>query len=214
MGMPSVEDLMRAYNLSKGEVDKIFGQNIGPDNGKFGVLGNILTKLLSNPQGFDAKTRQGVLTRLAEREAGTALDQKRRLARLGTVAGGQNAGLMTALQEQLRGESSSRLSSAELDFEVEDQKMKQQQLLQALISGVGLAGVGAGQQGQQAQIAAGMQIPVGSGGAGAGAGLPTQFGLPANRLPGETMAEQIKREAAARAAANPGALGAGQRGGF
>jgi len=198
----SYENALAAYLEKMGEVSGIFGKSIGPDSGRFGVLGNVLTRMLSNPEGFDAKTRQAVMTRLAEREAGTRTDQQRRGTQMAGSSGfrGNQVGVEQMLQE-LRGESSSRLSSAELDFEMQNQQLRQANLQSALSAALQAAGIDASLIGQQADITARAQKPLPLGDTSE---LPTNFGDVKNRLPGETLAEQIRREAAARAAAQGG----------
>jgi hypothetical protein len=189
------------------EVSGIFGKSIGPDSGRFGVLGNVISQMLANPRGFDAKTKQAALTRLAEREAGINKDVTRRAGQMTNRAGfrGNQIGVEQLLQE-LRGESASRLSSSELDLEMQDQSLRQQNLQSALASALQAAGIDASLIGQQADITARAQKPLPLEGQG-GVQLPSTFGDVKNRLPGESLAEQIRREAAARAAAQVGGSG-------
>lgn len=183
----------------EGKVRDIFGGELGIGTGQFGILGSRLASMLTNPQGFNEKDLQLARTRIAEREAGTRATA---LSNLGSPLLGRRLADET-LRENIRGQSSQRITDAELALDFQNQQMKQQNLLAAIQAALGSAGISAGLTSDLGQIIAGAYNPLpyaGAGGGQEGPGgsmLPNERGLAENRLPGESLADQLRREAAA-----------------
>ena len=189
----------KALAEQEGKVRDIFGGQLGIGTGQFGLLGSTLTNMLSNPQGYDPKDLALARTRISEREAGlrgTAL-QNLGVSKLGPRVAD------AALRESIRGQSGQRITDAELGLDFQNQQMKQQNILAAIQAALGTSQISAGLTGQLGQITASAFNPlsVATPGGGAqepgGSMLPNERGLPANRLPGESLADQLRREAAA-----------------
>lgn len=204
----SFEDVLEALNAQEGKVRGALGGPLGIESGQFGQLGQTLMDLLLNPRGFGEEALTAARTRIAEREAGVREGGFRRLSQASSRAGfgGGRAGDV-ALRESLRGQSGQRITDAEIALDFQNAQLQQQNLQAALQAALGTANISAGQQQQLAQILASAFNPLalegGQFGEGGGLGesaLPTSFGDPANRLPGESLADQIRREAAARQA--------------
>ncbi len=203
----SFEDVLAALEAQEGKVRGAFGAPLGAGTGQFGQLGATLLEMLRNPQGFGAENLRASRTRIAEREAGIRTGGFQRLSNASSRAGfGGGRPGDVALRESLRGQSGARITDAELALDREDALLRQQNLMAALQAALGTANISAGLQGQLGGILGSAFNPLalqgldGGPGAGGGGGLPTSFGDVANRLPGESLADQIRREAAARQA--------------
>ena len=202
--------VQEALAKQKAEVNSIFGGQLGIGSGQFGALGSVLQNMLTNPQGMNPKDMALARTRIAEREAGvrgTALE------RMGVSQLGPRVA-DSALRESIRGQSGARITDAELALDFQNQQMMQQNLLAALQAALGTAGISAGLAGQHGNITAQMFNPIaagmGGGGNQSGPGsklLPNERGLSENRLPGESLADQLRREASAWEAYYGGAKG-------
>lgn len=182
----------------EGKVRDIFGGKLGIDTGQFGLLGSRLSAMLNNPQGYNERDLQLARTRIAEREAGARATA---FSNLGSPALGQRLA-DSVLRERIRGDSSQRITDAELQLEFQNQQMKQQNLLAAIQAALGASGISAGLTSDLGQIVASAYnpLPYAGGGETQGPGssmLPNERGLPENRLPGESLADQLRREAAA-----------------
>jgi hypothetical protein len=184
----------KALAEREGKVDSLFGSPLGIETGQFGLLGKTLSSLLGNPWGFRPEDLQAARTRISEREAGLRTSQ---LSRLNASKFGPRVADY-ALRESLRGQSASRITDQELALDMSNQQMKQQNFLAAISAALNAAGVSAGLTGQHAQLTAQMFDPIAAGTDTGGSGaLPAERGLKENRLPGETLADQLRREAAA-----------------
>jgi hypothetical protein len=187
-----------AIAKQKGEVKDIFGRTLGVGSGKFGALESVLAGLLQNPWGFNEADLTKARTRISEREAGM---RQGAFQRLSEGAGGFKGGrvLDKTLRESMRGQSSQRITDAELALDMANQTMKQQNFMAAIQAALGTAGISAGLVGQEADIFANAFAPVpvaGQEGPGSSQ-LPLERGLKENRLPGESLADQLRREAGA-----------------
>lgn len=192
------EAIKKALADQAAKVDGIFGGQLGVGTGQFGQLGSVLSGMMGNPTGFNPADMQKARTRIAEREAGIRTGQ---LSRLNASKFGPRVADFS-LRESLRGQSGQRITDQELALDMADQQMKQQNWMAAIQAALGTAGISAGLTGQHAQIVGNSNsaFAAGEGGGQSGPGssqLPNERGLPQNRLPGESLADQIRREAAA-----------------
>lgn len=188
----------QALAAREGQVDNIYGRTLGVGSGQFGALESTLMQMLTNPQGYNPKDLALARTRIAEREAGV---RGTNLEQLGVSKLGPRVA-DSALRESIRGQSAQRITDAELGLDFQNQQMRQQNILAAIQAALGTAQVSAGYNSDYARLKASMFDPVaaGSGGGGEGPGgamLPNERGLAENRLPGESLADQLRREAAA-----------------
>jgi hypothetical protein len=187
-----------AIAKQKGEVKDIFGKTLGVGSGKFGALESVLADLLKNPWGFNEADLTKARTRISEREAGM---RQGAFQRLSEGAGGFRGGriLDKTLRESMRGQSAQRITDAELALDMANQTMKQQNFVAAIQAALGAAGISGNLVGQEANIFANAfaPLPVGGEGGPGSSQLPNERGLPENRLPGESLADQLRREAAA-----------------
>lgn len=207
----SYDEAAAALAAQEGKVDSIFNSPLGIESGQFGLLGDTLARLLKNPQGFNEDALRAARTRIAEREASLRTGGFERLTGASGRSGfGKDRLANRTLRESLRGQSGQRITDAEIALEMENAKLQQQSIQAAIQAALGVSSISAGLAGQHAGIAASSYNPLAVGGGygeGGGGGypgsglLPSSFGSQENRLPGESLADQIRREAAARQAA-------------
>jgi hypothetical protein len=206
------------FEAAMADFDKEIGRDIGP--GRFGAFGAAMGARAIQGQGFGDAIMKRILTRLAEREAGVRAAGQNDLANVmarGGLAG--NTSAAEALRQSLVAQSSSRLSSAELDAEIQDAMLRKQDEASARQAALGLTGIDADLAKAAALFKGSIPRPLVGGGGKRGAdgslmgagGAPlvygdgrTNVGDPRNRLPGESLADQIRREAGERAAAGYG----------
>jgi hypothetical protein len=201
----------QAFQDAMRDFDTEINRDIGPE--RFGALGQALLGRSVNPKGFGDEIMQRQMTRLSEREASV---RESGMGQLATMRGAPSR--IESVRNALRGESASRLSSAELDLLTQDAMLAAQNKGIDVPAAVQLALADAGLAQSAAMFKGSVHRPLTGGGGmqpdgsllGAG-GAPLiradgsiNVGDPKNRLPGESLADQIRREAQERAQAQAG----------
>ena len=225
-GVPNFEETARAREQLVSEIQRALGGQLGFGSGQFGQVGGVVGDLLRDPSVIGGENLRLAQGRIAEREAGIRQAQQRRLQ--GGQGGGQvSDAARELLSEQLRGQSAGRIASQELDLALQADQLASQNRQSAIQAALQAAGISAGQSSTLAQLLGQLGLPLrGGGGAGSPGGtsaprpgsvtaggiagsrggtggqgfVAPRFGDPRARLPGESLADQIRREAAARAA--------------